>query len=302
MKLEGDYLFEAPVQEVWSALFDPRVLAAVMPGCEKLELQDGSFVGELNIKIGPVQGKFAGKVELKDVDEPKGYTMIVDGKGSTGFMKATASVKLEAEGEGTRIRYSADAQVGGKIASVGQRLVEVSARAITKQSLEGLHENIKIRAEASAQAAAAKKARQEAKEAAIAEAAVAEKIAPEAAPAVEAPVVAEADAAPEAEVGQVPAAAAPEEAKSTPAETKAPVTESASPPSPASEVESPPPADGEEDEPDVPAPVLKKVDQAAFAASVAKEVSKELVPAPVRIALVLGVLALVAWLVWRMMG
>ncbi len=271
MKLEGDYLFEAPVQEVWSALFDPRVLAAVMPGCEKLELQDGSFVGELNIKIGPVQGKFAGKVELKDVDEPRSYTMIVDGKGSTGFMKATASVKLESEGEGTRIRYSADAQVGGKIASVGQRLVEVSARAITKQSLEGLHENIKIRAEASAQAAAAKKARQEAK--------------------AEEPI---------AEVAQADGAVAPEEVEAPPADAKVPVTESASPPS--AEVESSPPAAAEDQEPEPPAPVLKKVDQAAFAASVAKEVSRELVPAPVRIALVLGVLALVAWLVWRMMG
>src|SRR5262245_21199428 len=121
MKLAGDYLFEASVQEVWNALFDPKVLAAVMRGCEKLELVDGSYVGELNINVGPVNGKFTGKVDLKDIDEPKSYTMVVDGRGGPGFVKATARVKLEPEGEGTRIRYEADAQVGGKIASGGQR-------------------------------------------------------------------------------------------------------------------------------------------------------------------------------------
>ena len=145
MKLEGDYLFEAPVGEVWKALFDPVVLAAVMPGCEKLDLVDGQYVGDLNIKVGPVQGKFSGKVDLKDMQEPTSYTMLVDGRGQPGFVKATALVTLESEGENTRMRYDADAQVGGKIASVGQRLLEASSRAITKQSLEGLNENIKLR-------------------------------------------------------------------------------------------------------------------------------------------------------------
>src|SRR5262245_58865413 len=127
MKLEGDYLFQASTDEVWDALFDPRVLAAVMPGCEKLELVDGTYVGELNITVGPVQGKFTGKVDLGDLDKPRSYTMVVDGRGAPGFVKANAKVRLESEGEGTRIRYDADAQVGGKIASVGQRLIEASA-------------------------------------------------------------------------------------------------------------------------------------------------------------------------------
>src|SRR5262245_9414679 len=146
MKLAGDYLFDAPVQEVWNALFDPEILAAVMPGCEKLELVDGHDRGDLNVKVGPVQGKFTGTVDLKDTDEPRSYTMLIDGRGAPGFVKATAAVTLEPEGSGTRIRYDADAQVGGKVASVGQRLLEASARAIIKQSLEGLHENTRIRA------------------------------------------------------------------------------------------------------------------------------------------------------------
>lgn len=154
MKLEGDYLFEASVPEVWSALFDPVILAAVMPGCEKLELVDGHYVGDIKVKVGPIQGNFTGRVDLKDKVEPESYTMIVDGRGAPGFVKATAQVKLAAEGAATRVHYDADAHVGGKIASVGQRLLDASARAIVAQSLEGLHTNIKLRAAAYREAAA----------------------------------------------------------------------------------------------------------------------------------------------------
>ncbi len=147
MKLAGDYKFEAPAAEVWKALLDPVVLAAVMPGCEKLEMVDDAYVGELNIKVGPVQGKFQGKVTLADVVEEQGYTMTVDGRGAPGFVKAKAAVKLTPEGDAeTNMTYDADAQVGGRIASVGQRLIDSSAKAIIKESLEGLHANIKARA------------------------------------------------------------------------------------------------------------------------------------------------------------
>ncbi|HEY0251773.1 MAG TPA: carbon monoxide dehydrogenase subunit G [Kofleriaceae bacterium] len=149
MKLAGEYVFDAGVQDVWDALFDPQVLAAVMPGCEKLELdENGAFLGELKVKVGPIQGKFSGKVDLSDKVEPKSYKMVVDGRGAQGFVKATATIELVPEGGKTKVVYDSDAQVGGKIASVGQRLVETSAKAIVKQSLEGLAENIKIRTEA----------------------------------------------------------------------------------------------------------------------------------------------------------
>src|SRR6185437_3547644 len=78
MKLAGEYKFDAAVADVWEALFDPAVLAAVLPGCEKLELVDGAYVGELKIKIGPVQGNFIGKVGLADIVKPQSYTMDVD--------------------------------------------------------------------------------------------------------------------------------------------------------------------------------------------------------------------------------
>ncbi|MEM7434409.1 MAG: carbon monoxide dehydrogenase subunit G [Myxococcota bacterium] len=148
MKLAGDYEFEAPVADVWSSLLDPVVLAAVMPGCDKLELVDDAYVGVLNIKVGPVQGKFQGKVTLSDVEDEKGYTMTVDGRGAPGFVKAKATVNLTPEGDHTKMAYDADAQVGGRIASVGQRLIDASAKAIIKESLEGLNANIKARATA----------------------------------------------------------------------------------------------------------------------------------------------------------
>lgn len=146
MKLAGDYTFEAPTGEVWKALLDPVVLAAVMPGCEKLDLVDDAYVGDLNIKVGPVQGLFHGKVVLADVVEEQGYTMTVDGRGQPGFVKAKAAVKLTPQGDQTRMEYDADARVGGKIASVGQRLIDSSARAIIKESLEGLNANVRARA------------------------------------------------------------------------------------------------------------------------------------------------------------
>jgi carbon monoxide dehydrogenase subunit G len=114
------------------------VLAAVMPGCEKLDKTgDNTYEGTLKIKVGPVQGLFNGKVELDNIDAPNGYTMKVDGRGTPGFVQATSSVALAAKDDKTEMTYEADARVGGRIASVGQRLIESSAKAIIKQSLEG---------------------------------------------------------------------------------------------------------------------------------------------------------------------
>ncbi len=146
MKIEGEYLLDVDRDQVWKGLLDPAVLAATMPGCERLELVgENQYEGTLNIKVGPVQGVFQGKIELSDIHAPNGYTMNIDGRGTPGFVKATAQVELAGEGQSTRIRYQGDAQVGGRIASVGQRLLDSSAKAIIKQSLEGLNQTLKDR-------------------------------------------------------------------------------------------------------------------------------------------------------------
>jgi hypothetical protein len=144
LKLEGTYAFEASLDTVWQGLFDPEVLARTLPGCDKLERQGDQFIGEINVKMGPVQGKFQGKVDIQDVKERESYTMIVDGRGAAGFAKATAHIRVSADGAGTRLDYDSDVQVGGRIASVGQRLIDASSRAIVKQSLEGLHAQLKV--------------------------------------------------------------------------------------------------------------------------------------------------------------
>jgi len=149
MKLEGTYTFEAPRDVVWEALQDPEVLAKVMPGCEKLDqVGDDEYEGMIKIRVGPVQGKFQGKVSLFDIKEPDSYSMTVDGKGSSGFMKGEGQVQLEAQGDSTLMHYSGEAQVGGRIASVGQRLLDSSAKALTKQSLDGLNKQIQARLQA----------------------------------------------------------------------------------------------------------------------------------------------------------
>lgn len=271
MKLAGDYLFEASVQDVWAALFDPAVLAAAMPGCEKLDLVDGEFVGEMTIKVGPISGRFTGKVRLEDKVEPEHYRMIVDGRGGPGFVKATATIALAPEGPHTRLTYDADAQIGGKIASVGERLLDASARAITKQSLEGLHENIKIRSAHVAATAAAPGA---------AAAAVATADAPTtaaAAPAGEA-------AAPSSSITPVPAAAPSTAAADTPVPTSAPATAMLTP-VPAASV------------PGVPAqPAYKRADAGELAKTVAKVAARTMLP--VIIAVVVA-LAIAIWLLVR---
>jgi carbon monoxide dehydrogenase subunit G len=146
MKIEGSYPFAAPRDVIWPMLLDPIVLANVMPGCELLEpTGENQYHGTLKIKVGPVQGKFQGDVALDNINGPEGYTITVNGKGAPGFVKGTGSVRLEEDGTMTILHYSGDAQVGGRLASVGQRLLDTSANAVIRQSLEGLGQQVQAR-------------------------------------------------------------------------------------------------------------------------------------------------------------
>lgn len=117
-----------------------------MPGCEKLEqISDNEFEGILKIKVGPVQGTFNGKIILTDVNEPQSYNITIDGKGAPGFVKGQGGVQLVEENGRTILQYEGDAQVGGRLASVGQRLLDTSARAIVRQGLEGLDQQVQAR-------------------------------------------------------------------------------------------------------------------------------------------------------------
>jgi hypothetical protein len=124
-----------------------------MPGGEALEkIGENEYKAMLKIRVGPVQGQFEGLVTLLDINSPESYRMQVSGKGAPGFMKGEGQVRLEDQGSSTLMHYSGEAQVGGRIASVGQRLLESSAKALTRQTLDGLHEQIKARTQAQASA------------------------------------------------------------------------------------------------------------------------------------------------------
>jgi carbon monoxide dehydrogenase subunit G len=149
VKLEGSYTFAAPQEAVWQALLDPDVLARIMPGCERLEkVGDNEFRGLLKIRIGPMQGEFEGNVVLTDIDAPNGYRMRVNGRGPSGFMDGEGGVRLAEQEGATVMQYDGDVQVGGRIASVGHRLLDRSAKALTEQSLEQLNQQIHARQQA----------------------------------------------------------------------------------------------------------------------------------------------------------
>jgi uncharacterized protein len=146
VKLEGSYTFDAPRDLVWEMFFDPEVLARTMPGCEKLErIGDSSFEGKMRVQVGPVQGIFKGTVVLSNLNEPESYHMEVDGQGPSGFMKGEGDIQLEEVDQSTIMHYVGEAQVGGRIAQVGQRLMDSSARAIVKQSLDNLARQVDAR-------------------------------------------------------------------------------------------------------------------------------------------------------------
>jgi uncharacterized protein len=135
MELQGETLIAAPRERVWTALNDPEVLRRCIDGVESLEkVGDNRFEGKLNAKVGPVRASFTGGVDLQDLDRPNGYTIVGEGKGGVaGFAKGSAEVKLAdvtlPEGAtGTRLTYVARSTVGGKLAQLGARLIEGTAR------------------------------------------------------------------------------------------------------------------------------------------------------------------------------
>ncbi len=143
MKIEGQHTFAAPRDQVWNTVLDPDVLGNVLPGCEDFhEVGENRFEGLLKIKVGPVQGKFKGTVELTDLVEPSSYNLRVQGNGPPGFVDGKGTLNLEDAGESTVLHYEVDAKVGGRIASVGQRLLDSSSKVITRQALEGLDQHV----------------------------------------------------------------------------------------------------------------------------------------------------------------
>src|ERR1700722_5975235 len=130
MEMHGEFRIPAPRAEVWAKLNDPETLKACIPGCETLErLSDTELTGKVVARVGPVKASFSGKVTLTDLDPPAGYTITGEGTGGVaGFAKGSAKVALDDAGAETVLRYGVQAQVGGKLAQIGSRLIDATSR------------------------------------------------------------------------------------------------------------------------------------------------------------------------------
>jgi uncharacterized protein len=134
MKIEGTYQISAPRERVFQKLTDPEVLRRCLPGCEKLEkIDENTYALTIRAGVGSIKGVFNGTVRMEELRPPDHYRLLVEGKGTPGFLKGSGSLDLEQRDDGTLITYSGDVQVGGTIAGVGQRMILGSAKMMATQ-------------------------------------------------------------------------------------------------------------------------------------------------------------------------
>ena len=139
MKIEGRYVIHAPLATVWALLNDPVVLARVIPGCERLEpAGENRFTVLVKAGIGAIKGAFKGSVAIDSIVPPESYVLTVEGSGPGGFIKGRGHISLADDGANTAVSVEGDAQAGGLIASVGQRLLGSGARLMMSEFFQKL--------------------------------------------------------------------------------------------------------------------------------------------------------------------
>jgi carbon monoxide dehydrogenase subunit G len=152
MKLEGQYVFNGPRQEVWDLVRDPEILATALPGAQHLErISDNEYEGTMKVRIGPMGGTFEGRVVVADEKPPESYILNVEGKGGPGWAKGSGQVFLAQEAEGqTLMKYQGEVQIGGRLANVGQRLIDSVSKSLIRQGLDVLNQALVARLAAKA--------------------------------------------------------------------------------------------------------------------------------------------------------
>ena len=133
MEMSGEQLIPASQADTWKALNDPEILKACIPGCETIDrVSDTEYTIGMTARIGPVSAKFKGKLMISDLDPPNSYSIAFEGQGgAAGFGKGGAKVQLSPEGQGTRLVFQVKANVGGKLAQIGSRLIDAAAGKIS---------------------------------------------------------------------------------------------------------------------------------------------------------------------------
>jgi carbon monoxide dehydrogenase subunit G len=145
LTIEGEEKINAPIEAVWAALNDPEVLKDCIPGCQSLErVGDNKLAAAVTLKLGPIKAKFAGEVELKNLNPPHGYTIEGEGKGGiAGFAKGSADVALTEESpKVTLLKYQATSDVGGRIAQLGSRLITSTSKKLAGQFFKTFNKKV----------------------------------------------------------------------------------------------------------------------------------------------------------------
>ncbi len=147
MKLEGDHLFDGPRNEVWEMVRDPDVLATCLPGTQSLtKVSENCYEGTINVRIGPVSGTFSGRLEVSNEVPPQSCTLTVEGKGAPGYAKGFGDVELVEQPEDkTLLKYSGEMQIGGKLAGVGQRLIDSVSKSMVNQGFDAMDKALAAR-------------------------------------------------------------------------------------------------------------------------------------------------------------
>jgi carbon monoxide dehydrogenase subunit G len=152
MEIAGEYVFQGPREEVWHVVRDPEVLATALPGTQKLEqVSENEYEGAMHVRVGPVAGAFTGRIVVSDEVPPESCTLTVEGRGAPGFANGAGHIQLLEQDDGTTLmQYEGEMQIGGKLASVGQRLLDTASKSMIRQGLESLNQALQARMEAEA--------------------------------------------------------------------------------------------------------------------------------------------------------
>jgi uncharacterized protein len=146
LKIEGSYKIEAPREHVFAALTDPTVLEKCIPGCEQMEKTGpDQYNARLTAGVGPIKGVFTATVSLQDIVAPEHYKLVVEGKGQPGFVKGSGELSLKDASGATEIQYTGDVNVGGLIASVGQRMIQATGNMLVGRFFKSLESEVKAR-------------------------------------------------------------------------------------------------------------------------------------------------------------
>jgi carbon monoxide dehydrogenase subunit G len=144
MKVSGAYVVPVPQERAYALLQDPAILAKCMPGCEGLDrIAENEYAMRMKMVLASISGQFTGKVKISDANPPSSFRLVVEGTGKIGFMKGDGVLHLTPAEATTNVQFEGDVQVGGTIASVGQRLLDTTARMLIKRFFDKLASELK---------------------------------------------------------------------------------------------------------------------------------------------------------------